>query len=324
MFPGEFEYHAPETIEEALDLLSRHGSNARLLAGGHSLIPMMKLRLSSSQHLVDLKKLKSSLSYIREENGDLAIGALTTHSEVEFSDSLRQKAAPLAEAAGLIGDVQVRNMGTLGGSLAHADPAADQPAPALALEAQLVAQGPGGRRTISADQFFFGFFSTALQQDELLVEVRVAGLGANSGGRLPEIPASRVGIRRLWRRGGGRDRRRRKLRQVPRRGDGDLRRRLPCHRCRVGSGGIRHQRGRHRGGLGACQRRRGALGGLLCRRRLPESVGGRLCEAGSHHGLGARRRVAPPVFPSALSCLLSRDRAQSTPGPFRPILSNAP
>jgi carbon-monoxide dehydrogenase medium subunit len=188
MFPGEFEYHAPETIEEALDLLSRHGSNARLLAGGHSLIPMMKLRLSSSQHLVDLKKLKSSLSYIREENGDLAIGALTTHSEVEFSDSLRQKAAPLAEAAGLIGDVQVRNMGTLGGSLAHADPAADQPAPALALEAQLVAQGPGGRRTISADQFFFGFFSTALQQDELLVEVRVAGLGANSGGAYLKCP----------------------------------------------------------------------------------------------------------------------------------------
>ncbi len=188
MFPGEFEYHAPETIEEALDLLSRHGSNARLLAGGHSLIPMMKLRLSSSQHLVDLKKLKSSLSYIREENGDLAIGALTTHSEVEFSDSLRQKAAPLAEAAGLIGDVQVRNMGTLGGSLAHADPAADQPAPALALEAQLVAQGPGGRRTISADQFFFGFFSTALQQDELLVEVRVAGLGANSGGAYLKYP----------------------------------------------------------------------------------------------------------------------------------------
>ena len=188
MFPGEFEYHAPETIEEALDLLSRHGSNARLLAGGHSLIPMMKLRLSSSQHLVDLKKLKSSLSYIREENGDLAIGALTTHSEVEFSDSLRQKAAPLAEAAGLIGDVQVRNMGTLGGSLAHADPAADQPAPALALEAQLVAQSPGGRRTISADQFFFGFFSTALQQDELLVEVRVAGLGANSGGAYLKYP----------------------------------------------------------------------------------------------------------------------------------------
>ena len=154
MFPGEFEYHAPETIEEALDLLSRHGSDAKLLAGGHSLIPMMKLRLASSQHLVDLKNLKSSLSYIREENGDLAIGALTTHTEVEFSESLRQKAAPLAEAAGLIGDVQVRNMGTLGGSLAHADPAADQPAPALALEAQLVAQGPGGRRTIPADQFF--------------------------------------------------------------------------------------------------------------------------------------------------------------------------
>ncbi len=188
MFPGEFEYHAPETIEEALDLLSRHGSNAKLLAGGHSLIPMMKLRLASSQHLVDLKKLKSSLSYIREENGDLAIGALTTHSEVEFSESLQQRAAPLAEAAGLIGDVQVRNMGTLGGSLAHADPAADQPAPALAMEAQLVAQGPGGRRTIAADQFFHGFFATALQQDELLVEVRVAGLGANSGGAYLKVP----------------------------------------------------------------------------------------------------------------------------------------
>ena len=188
MFPGEFEYHAPETIEEALDLLSQHGSNAKLLAGGHSLIPMMKLRLASSGHLVDLRKLKSGLSYIREENGELAIGALTTHAEVESSDSLRQKAAPLAEAAGQIGDVQVRNMGTLGGSLAHADPAADEPAPALALEAQLVAQGPGGRRTIPADQFFHGFFATALQPDELLVEVRVAGLGANSGGAYLKVP----------------------------------------------------------------------------------------------------------------------------------------
>ena len=188
MFPGEFEYHAPDTIEEALDLLSQHGSDAKLLAGGHSLIPMMKLRLASSGHLVDMRKLKSSLSYIREENGELAIGALTTHAEVESSGSLQQKAAPLAEAAGQIGDVQVRNMGTLGGSLAHADPAADQPAPALALEAQLVAQGPGGRRTIPADQFFHGFFATALQQDELLVEVRVAALGANSGGAYLKVP----------------------------------------------------------------------------------------------------------------------------------------
>lgn len=188
MYPSDFEYHAPETIDEVFELIKRHGSTAKVLAGGHSLVPMMKLRLAKIEHLVDLKKLRPSLSYIREENGDIAIGALTSHSDLELSQLLREKALPLAEAAGVIGDVQVRNMGTLGGSLSHADPAADQPAPALALEVKIVAQDSSGKRIIPAGQFFSGFFSTALRTEELLVEVRVPVLDTNAGAAYLKYP----------------------------------------------------------------------------------------------------------------------------------------
>ena len=181
MYPGNFTYHSPETIEEAIDLLERHGSEAKLLAGGHSLVPMMKLRLVDSAHLIDLKKLRSSLSYIKEEDGRVAIGALTTHHQVEASELLQAKAPLLSEAASVIGDVQVRNMGTFGGSLAHADPAADHPAPALALEAEIVAQGSGGRRTVAAEDFFLGLFATALEPPEVLVEVGFPALSASTG-----------------------------------------------------------------------------------------------------------------------------------------------
>ena len=178
MYPGNFIYHSPETIEEAIALLEQHGLEAKLLAGGHSLVPMMKLRLVEPSHLIDLKKLRSSLSYIREEDGRIAIGALTTHHQVEISELLPPL---LTEAASVIGDVQVRNMGTFGGSLAHADPAADHPAPALALEAEIVAQGSGGRRTVAAEAFFLGLFATALEPPEILVEVGFPALSASTG-----------------------------------------------------------------------------------------------------------------------------------------------
>ena len=221
MYPGNFTYHSPETIEEAIDLLERHGSEAKLLAGGHSLIPMMKLRLVDSAHLIDLKKLRSSLNYIKEEGGRVAIGALATHHQLEASELLQAQAPLLSEAASVIGDVQVRNMGTFGGSLAHADPAADHPAPALALEAEIVAQGSGGRRTVAAEDFFLGLFATALEPPEVLVEIGFPALPTGTGScylKYPH-PASGYavcGVAAL----------------ITRDGDGN------CSRCRVGITGI--------------------------------------------------------------------------------------
>lgn len=185
MYPGNFTYHSPETLEEVIQLLELYGSDAKLLAGGHSLVPMMKLRLVDYSHLIDLKKLRSSMSYIREEGGCIAVGALTTHHQVETSDVLPQL---LTEAASVIGDVQVRNMGTFGGSLAHADPAADHPAAALALDAEIVAQGSGGRRSIQTEDFFQDFFSTALEASEVLVEISFANPAAGTGSSYLKYP----------------------------------------------------------------------------------------------------------------------------------------
>lgn len=173
MYPDNFSYHAPSTLDEALGLLAQHGNDAKLLAGGHSLLPAMKLRLSTPAHLIDMKGLRGQLQYIREEGGAVAVGALSTHHQIHTSELLASKAPLLAETAGHIGDMQVRNMGTLGGSLAHADPAGDFPAAVLAAEAELVLQGPGGRRTVAAAAFFQGFFETATEPGEILVEVRI-------------------------------------------------------------------------------------------------------------------------------------------------------
>ncbi|UCH26050.1 MAG: xanthine dehydrogenase family protein subunit M [Trueperaceae bacterium] len=181
MYPEAFSYHAPSTVEEALALLERHGDDAKLLAGGHSLLPAMKLRLSGPTHIIDMKHLRGSLDYIRDEGDDVAIGALTTHRSLERSELLRGKLPVLAETAGCIGDMQVRNLGTLGGSVAHADPAGDLPAAVLALDAVLVAQGSGGTRTIAAGEFFHGFFETALEAGEILIELRIPTLAAGSG-----------------------------------------------------------------------------------------------------------------------------------------------
>lgn len=169
MIPQSFEYSAPKTIDEALGLLAE---GAKPLAGGMSLIPMMKLRLAAPEHVVDLGRIRD-LNYIREAGGKLHIGATTTHHEVESSALVKAKCPLLAEAAACIGDVQVRNMGTIGGSVAHADPSADYPAALQALEAQFVLKGASGERTVSAADFFLDTFTTALEPGEIVREVVV-------------------------------------------------------------------------------------------------------------------------------------------------------
>lgn len=186
MIPAQFEYHAPTSVSETLQLLTTL-PDAKLLAGGHSLLPMMKLRLVSPPHVIDLGRIPD-LKYIKDAGPVLAIGALTTHWTIESSSLVRQKVPLLAACAGRIGDVQVRNLGTIGGSLAHADPAADYPAAVLALEASVVVQGPRGTRTIAATEFFTGLFATALNADELLIEVRVPVLAARTGSAYQKFP----------------------------------------------------------------------------------------------------------------------------------------
>lgn len=192
MYPQSFQYHAPRNLDETIGLLDEHGMDAKLLAGGHSLIPTMKLRLAGPGHLIDLKRLRSDLNYVRDEDDVVAIGGLTTHHALESSNVVREQLPVLAQTAAAIGDVQVRNMGTLGGSLAHADPAADYPATVLALEAEIVAQGPDGRRTIPVEDFFFGLFTTDLDPAEVLVEIRVPKLSQGTGGHYEKFahPAS--------------------------------------------------------------------------------------------------------------------------------------
>src|SRR5260370_3642448 len=152
MIPASFEYHAPKTLEEALRLVQRHGDEAKLLAGGHSLLPLMKLRLAAPRYVIDIGHLRG-MSYIREENGQIAIAALTTHAEIETSALLAAKCPLLSETAAQIGDVQVRNRGTIGGSLAHADPCADYPPAILALDPGLIAATAPGTRTTPARAF---------------------------------------------------------------------------------------------------------------------------------------------------------------------------
>src|SRR6266581_5061936 len=171
MIPSQFDYRRPTTLDEALRLLSQ-SEDSKVLAGGHSLLPAMKLRLAQPKTIVDLGRI-ADLRYIREQNGRVAIGAMTTHFEIETSALLLNKCPLLPELAPHIGDVQVRNKGTFGGSLVHADPAADWPAAVLALEAEMDLIGPDGRRTVMAGDFFVEMMQTAAQPNELLSEVRV-------------------------------------------------------------------------------------------------------------------------------------------------------
>jgi carbon-monoxide dehydrogenase medium subunit len=180
MYPATFEYHRPGSVEEAVRLLASHKDEAKLLAGGHSLIPLMKLRLTSPKHVVDVGRIKG-LDGVREEGGAIVIGALATHYAVESNAALKTKCPILTEAAAMIGDPQVRNLGTMGGSLAHADPAADWPAVILALGAELKVVGPKGARTIKADDFFKDLMTTALGPDEMLTEIRIPVPPAGAG-----------------------------------------------------------------------------------------------------------------------------------------------
>lgn len=195
MFAAKFDYFAPASVSEAISMLGQH-QDAKLLAGGHSLLPLMKLRLAQPAALIDIGSIKE-LKGIRDLGDWLAIGALTTHAQVQFSETVQRHCPMLADAAAIIGDMQVRNRGTIGGSLAHADPAADYPAVILALGAEIDAMGPKGKRTIKADDFFKGLFTTALAANEVLTEVRVpktdkSGIGT-SYVELPH-PASRYAV----------------------------------------------------------------------------------------------------------------------------------
>lgn len=169
--PG-FELRRASSVEEAVQFLTEVGEEAKLLAGGQSLIPLMKLRLAAPAVVVDLGRVEG-LSYMREADGGLASGELTRHAEVERSEIVRARCPILAEAAGEVGDPQVRNRGTIGGSLAHADPHGDLPAVAVILGADVVAVGPGGERTIPAREFFQGYLTTALEPTEVVTEIRV-------------------------------------------------------------------------------------------------------------------------------------------------------
>ncbi|GAC1357430.1 MAG: xanthine dehydrogenase family protein subunit M [Ktedonobacteraceae bacterium] len=178
--PAVFDYHPAKTVDEAIALLQQYGEEAKILAGGHSLIPSMKLRLSQPEHLIDISKI-SGLSYIREENNKIVVGATTTYAQIERSELLRHNFALLPDGTSVIGDQQVRNRGTIGGSIAHSDPAADMPGIVLALKGEVVLQGASGQRVIPADDFFIDTFTTALQPNEVLVEIRFAKLPANTG-----------------------------------------------------------------------------------------------------------------------------------------------
>jgi carbon-monoxide dehydrogenase medium subunit len=181
MIPGEFDYYAPSTVQEALSLLAEHGDGAKLLAGGQSLIPAMRFRLALPEVLIDLNNI-DGLGYVREENGHLAIGAMTRESALEESAVVQNSYSLLADAANTIADPIVRNMATVGGNLAHSDPANDQPAVMLAYGAQLVAQGANGTHTIAIDDFFVDLFENSLADNEILTEIRIPKPGSNSGG----------------------------------------------------------------------------------------------------------------------------------------------
>lgn len=172
MIPAAFDYVRASSAAEAIALIGEHGSDAKFLAGGHSLLPLMKLRLAQPSVLVDIGRVKD-LSYVKDAGDHIAIGALTRHMDVETSSVLKEHAPLLAHAASHVGDPQVRHRGTIGGSIAHADPASDLPATTLALGATYVVQGPNGTREIAARDFYKGFLESALAADEMLTEIRV-------------------------------------------------------------------------------------------------------------------------------------------------------
>jgi len=172
MIAQNFEYLVPTSLGDAVNLLQKHAGRAKVVAGGHSLIPMMKLRLAAPEFLIDIGR-TPELAYIKEDGGKIRIGALTTHYAIETSNVVQRSLTALADAAGLIGDIQVRNKGTIGGSLAHADPAADYPASILASDAVIITLGAQGERQIPASKFFVDMMTTALEQNEIVREIQI-------------------------------------------------------------------------------------------------------------------------------------------------------
>ena len=185
--PAAFDYHVAKSVDEAIALMQQYGDDAKFLAGGHSLLPTMKLRLAQPAHLIDLGRIQG-LSYIREEDGAVAVGAMTTYVTIGNSDVIRQNFPILPEAISSIGDQQVRNRGTIGGSVAHSDPAADLPGVVLALKADILVQGANGIRTIKADDFFQDLFQTALEPGEVITEIRFAKPAAHTGSAYEKLP----------------------------------------------------------------------------------------------------------------------------------------
>jgi carbon-monoxide dehydrogenase medium subunit len=175
VIPAAFDYEVAESADHAVSLLGQHGEDAKLLAGGHSLLPLMRLRLAAPSVLVDIGRIRD-LNYVRDAGDHLAVGALTTHEEAHFSELLQRECPILAHTAGEVGDPQVRHRGTVGGSVAHADPASDIPTVLLALDAELVVHGPGGDRTVPARAFWKGIFESELGPQDLLTEIRVPKL----------------------------------------------------------------------------------------------------------------------------------------------------
>lgn len=186
MQPRAFEYVRATTVSQAVDLLKKHGDGAKILAGGQSLIPLMKLRLAAPQVLVDIGRI-SALSTISEDHGGLRIGAIARHHDLERSDAIVEHYPLLADVPKVLGDPEVRNLGTIGGSLAHADPAGDWGTALLAFDADLIAVGPKGKRTIPVDEFFEDTFATALQPSEILTEIRIPKPGPRSGGAYKKL-----------------------------------------------------------------------------------------------------------------------------------------
>lgn len=181
MIPGAFQYFAPQTLTEAVELVQAHGGEAKVLAGGQSLIPLMKYRLANPGYLVDINRI-AELAFIEESNGYLRIGALTREAELEKSELVAGRYPLLMETTKFVADPLVRNLATVGGNLAHGDPANDHPATMLALRAQIVASGPAGQRTVPIDEFFEDLFLTALAPDEILTEIRIPIPAPRSGG----------------------------------------------------------------------------------------------------------------------------------------------
>lgn len=181
MIPQSFEYFRPETVSEAIALLKEHGDGAKILSGGQSLIPMMKVRLARPEYLIDINRLEN-LQYIKEEDGFLKVGGLTREADLETSSLIRSKYPIILDTAAMIADPQVRNLATVGGNLAHGDPANDHPATMLALGAEIIATGQEGERTIPITAFFLSVFTTALEQGEILTEIRIPIPPSGSGG----------------------------------------------------------------------------------------------------------------------------------------------